>query len=647
MASVKSTITEEFLTCSSCFKIYKDPKTLPCLHSFCKNCVNNFTQERTGACSYPCPICKESFQLPKDGADGLKTNFCLKNLIDFVNSTKEVRKLCSFCLLKGENIDATSLCLTCKDLLCLECADHRHRSTTLTFHHRVVPLSEVTTGKYDDEIRSKQQIPCSQHKGEDLRFFCETCDVTVCRDCIFIAHQNHRCIDSSEARKKMEDNMTSLLNSLRQKIQTYQNAEEKAVNSLTKIENEKKEINEGLEKQINGIIQSMVNSKKRIEEELYEFVKSRENILHLQEECIESERKLLDETYSFCSNILRCGSDIEILSMKKEIKERLSKLQTENNTEKCNVIEIDLPDIKFCDKINCFQMVKKSSDKETNTPRDERIAFINKELKRDENDKTATQVFQKKPGTISVKDEEKEPTTPHYSSATWMDDNTVAVIDQGNQSLKLISREHNVIKSVATSNCTEVSSFKKGIACKSGDILHIFNSSLELQKSFSAVTTLLTCHPQSTEVCWMTGLNKICILKDNDVKEIAIHEPNRQSHFRNPKFGHVLINSMFAVSDWDEKCVFLIGKSGRIGSRKYIDSNPRPGSISSDSSYNLYVCDIQNDSILIFSLGGATLRSVKIGAIAPNPKSIAIMHDKLALITNGRSIIEVDLNKFC
>lgn len=321
----------------------------------------------------------------------------------------------------------------------------------------------------------------------------------------------------------------------------------------------------------------------------------------------------------------------------------MSKLQTENNTGKCNVIEIDLPDIKFCDKINCFQMVKKSSDKETNTPRDERIAFINKELKRDENDKTATQVFQKKPGTISVNDEEKEPKTPHYSSATWMDDNTVAVIDQGNQILKLISREHNVIKSVATSNCTE------GIACKSGDILHIFNSSLEPQKSFSAVTTLLTCHPQSTEVCWMTGLNKICILRDNDVKEIAIHEPNynRQSHLRNPKFGHVLINSMFAVLDWDEKCVFLIGKSGRIARRKYIDSNPRPGSISSDPSYNLYVCDIQNDSILIFSLGGATLRSVKIGAIAPNPQSIAIMHGKLALITNGRSIIEVDLNKFC
>lgn len=81
MASVASTITEEFLTCFICFEIYKDPKTLPCLHSFCKDCIINLSQGTDGKYSYPCPICRESFQVPKDGVDYLKTNFCLKNLI--------------------------------------------------------------------------------------------------------------------------------------------------------------------------------------------------------------------------------------------------------------------------------------------------------------------------------------------------------------------------------------------------------------------------------------------------------------------------------------------------------------------------------------------------------------------------------------
>lgn len=96
MASVTSTITEEFLTCTICFEIYKDPKTLPCLHSFCKDCINNLRQEKAGKNSYPCPICREVFQLPKDGAGDLKTNFCLKNLIDFVTSTKEIKNCAHF-----------------------------------------------------------------------------------------------------------------------------------------------------------------------------------------------------------------------------------------------------------------------------------------------------------------------------------------------------------------------------------------------------------------------------------------------------------------------------------------------------------------------------------------------------------------------
>lgn len=78
MASVTLTITEDFLTSSICFEIFTDPKTLACLHSFCKVCVNNLTiLEGTGINSYHCPICREYFQLPKGGADDLKTDkFC-------------------------------------------------------------------------------------------------------------------------------------------------------------------------------------------------------------------------------------------------------------------------------------------------------------------------------------------------------------------------------------------------------------------------------------------------------------------------------------------------------------------------------------------------------------------------------------------
>lgn len=152
----------------------------------------------------------------------------------------------------------------------------------------------------------------------------------------------------------------------------------------------------------------------------------------------------------------------------------------------------------------------------------------------------------------------------------------------------------------------------------------------------------MTCHPNSHEICWLSGLKKICILRGNDIREITIYDPNTDSNLSDPKFGHVLINGMFAVSDWDKECVFLIAKSGRVSRRKYIDANPKPGSISSDSNCNVYVCDFQRNSLIIFTQSGETLRSVQLGAIAPNPKSIAVRNRK-ALIANGNSIVEVEL----
>lgn len=108
-------------------------------------------------------------------------------------------------------------------------------------------------------------------------------------------------------------------------------------------------------------------------------------------------------------------------------------------------------------------------------------------------------------------------------------------------------------------------------------------------------------------------------------------------------FGHVLLNEIFVVSDWEMCCVFILRNSGYIERRKYIDY--KPGSISSDSNNNDYVCEFQRSVVVVFTLSGETLRTVRIGAIAPNPRSIAINNDQNALIENMKSFSEVQLAK--
>lgn len=104
------------------------------------------------------------------------------------------------------------------------------------------------------------------------------------------------------------------------------------------------------------MVESLIETKKIVDRELTQYVESKRDILHQQGKLIEIERKLLDETYSFCAKILICGSDIEILSMKKEIEERLSKLQSSKDTKICSVEEIALPVIDICKSGNIYKM---------------------------------------------------------------------------------------------------------------------------------------------------------------------------------------------------------------------------------------------------------------------------------------------------
>ena len=642
MASVESTITEEFLTCSICFEIFKDPKTLPCLHSFCKDCIDNLTiKGQTKLNAHPCPICREKFLISKNGAKDLKTNFCLKNLIEFVTSTKEVKKPCSFCSLKGEAIDATSRCLTCNDLLCPECAEHRHRSTTLTLHHQVVSLAEVNAGKYHDEIRSKQQIPCSEHKGEDLKFFCETCDATVCRDCIVLSHQNHKCVTPSDARKLMEKNLKSLLGSLDQKLETLKNTKENVVSSLKKLEVGKKDVKKTLEKEMNAIIKNVMESKIKAEEEFDQLVKSKQDILEKEEKAIEGEKKLLEETLLFCNNILQCGSDIEILSMKTDIKQRLSKLQSSNSTETCCDQNVDLPAIQFCNEERGFMLVAKINENRSKEQREQENRVVPKESVTSKFNESATKKVKEVTKKVQSENfpakDEHEPKRPNYTSVAWVDEDTIAVVDQKNQKLKRISRK-GIVETVAVADCMVVSSFKDGLACKAaGKVMHVFNNSLQLKKTIYEVSTLLTSSLESNEVCWISGLKKICVLQNTTIKEINIHDPHTTSNLSDPMYGHVLQNGMFAVSDWDKDCIFLIRRSGYIERRKYCRSDFSPGSISSDSELNVYVCNYESSIVEVFELTGKTIRIINICAIARNPKSISINKNGQALVANGKS----------
>ena len=75
---------EHEVTCPICLNHFQEPKVLPCLHYYCKGCIEVMAKKGGGPNQpFPCPECRTSTQLPQGDPDKLPTAF-------FVNRMKQV-----------------------------------------------------------------------------------------------------------------------------------------------------------------------------------------------------------------------------------------------------------------------------------------------------------------------------------------------------------------------------------------------------------------------------------------------------------------------------------------------------------------------------------------------------------------------------
>ena len=73
---------DELLKCPICLDEVADPKSLPCLHTFCFKCINAHCRDACPGDEMNCPVCRTNFQVPPRGVEELTSNFFVKNLAE-------------------------------------------------------------------------------------------------------------------------------------------------------------------------------------------------------------------------------------------------------------------------------------------------------------------------------------------------------------------------------------------------------------------------------------------------------------------------------------------------------------------------------------------------------------------------------------
>lgn len=86
---------DAILRCSFCLEYFTDPKSLPCLHTFCLKCITSHCNSR-GSDPSKCPVCRKELEPPPGSAsreclEKLPGNFVFRDLLGIVKNRGQGR----------------------------------------------------------------------------------------------------------------------------------------------------------------------------------------------------------------------------------------------------------------------------------------------------------------------------------------------------------------------------------------------------------------------------------------------------------------------------------------------------------------------------------------------------------------------------
>ncbi|XP_071811271.1 uncharacterized protein [Apostichopus japonicus] len=211
-------IEDKFFECSICLDLFKEPKQLPCLHRFCKQCLESLLERQVG--TFECPLCKDVCKIPNNRIDGFKTDFHMKSMLQFIQLQKtfenEEERECVGC---EEKLKVTAYCFKCKDFLCEKCYRF-HLTNKMIADHRenVLALKDVEGKSLTlEKLASLKEAPrCHTHPEHMAQLCCCTCgNLPVCITCTYGKHKGHDLQDvgnvSKEEREKLQKELEELV----------------------------------------------------------------------------------------------------------------------------------------------------------------------------------------------------------------------------------------------------------------------------------------------------------------------------------------------------------------------------------------------------------------------------------------------------
>ena len=347
MASFNDQFSDQ-LSCSLCHHRYDDPRVLPCLHSFCRRCLEEVVR-RDRAGLLRCPTCQQS--VPLGGSTGgpgpssidcLPSNFFINNILEVMVSHDDDEgegenglgvgeagvahpRMCSSC---DEGSTASSRCQDCNEYLCDHCVS-AHQRVRLTKDHFIVRLAiQAPASASAKALPSPTPIQpvsdrppsfCELHEKEVLRLYCDTCTQAICRECTMVEHVGHSFIYLQDAVENAKTVTLKLLADARAGMKAMEESLQMTQTMAERVEARAQAVATEVRATTRRHMTALEERERELLRRLEKVRQVKGKSLHLQMEELRLGLAQLASTVATVEDALSSGTDVDVLKTKDRI----------------------------------------------------------------------------------------------------------------------------------------------------------------------------------------------------------------------------------------------------------------------------------------------------------------------------------------
>lgn len=154
---------------------------------FCESCLDSLLLIGSGGGPMGllnCPVCQQRTSIGRSGAASLHPDYVLTNILDLSSIDLSVLA-CTSC--KSKDV-AISRCNDCANILCASC-DNAHQYMRCFETHTVVRLQDLLGQSTEAVVAIHKPMFCRVHATENLKYYCQHCQVPVCNECLIGEHK--------------------------------------------------------------------------------------------------------------------------------------------------------------------------------------------------------------------------------------------------------------------------------------------------------------------------------------------------------------------------------------------------------------------------------------------------------------------------